>query len=116
MLGRPHILFTRLMLYRALPHRRGEGVPGNVTQAEQKLRRALRIARRRPGLIADLFLLRYNKDLAAAERLYRRLQPKQPVPSEAKDLQSAKVIPGPVVSDHRERARQHAPQARSPGR
>src|SRR5690242_14669398 len=74
-----HIPMIRLRLYQALPHRRGEGV-----DPRQEFRRQLRFAMRNPELVADLFLVHFNKDLAAAQRLReRRMRPaetRRPIP------------------------------------
>jgi hypothetical protein len=43
-----------------------------VTHPRQQLRSALRVARRRPQLIAELFRLHYDPHQEAARRLYRR--------------------------------------------
>ena len=45
MLRTPHILYIRLLLYRALPHRRGEGDTGHITNPHHELRRQLRCIR-----------------------------------------------------------------------
>ena len=45
MLRTPHILYIRLLLYRALPHRRGEGDTGHITNPRHELRRQLRCIR-----------------------------------------------------------------------
>ena len=68
MLGRPHILMIRLMLYRALPHRRGEGGAGNVTSPKRELERQLRSLRHLTisDLLAALALQHHSPERAAA--------------------------------------------------
>src|SRR5690348_14491301 len=67
MLGKPHIRMIWLGLYRSLPHREGGG-----GCPRQELKRQLRFAMRNQQLLEDLFLVHYNHDLAAAQRLQRR--------------------------------------------
>jgi hypothetical protein len=50
MLGTVHNLMIRHLIYKALPHREGEGGPGHVTSPRQEFRRQLRVARK-----ADVF-------------------------------------------------------------
>jgi hypothetical protein len=77
MLGTAHILMIRHGLYASLPHRRGEGGTGTVTDPKQELRRQLRIVRRNPNLTAALFLLQTgllqigdDPDFAALRQLH----------------------------------------------
>jgi hypothetical protein len=60
MLGTAHILMIRHGLYASLPHRRGEGGTGTMTDPRQELRRQLRFVRRNLELIANLVRLRAN--------------------------------------------------------
>jgi hypothetical protein len=78
MLGTAHILMIRHLLYKALPHRRGEGGTGYATpaQARQEFRRQLRFVRRNPALIGLLFadqgFRQPQDDLALLPRAFRR--------------------------------------------
>ena len=64
--------------YRTLPRRRGEGVSGTVTldDARRQLHRELRLLKRNPGLVIDLFLLRqgWERKGTAIRRLSPRIE------------------------------------------
>ncbi len=78
MLGSACNLMILHGFYRALPSRRGEGVPGTATldDARRQLRRELRIIRKNPGLVIDLFLLRqgWERKGSAIRRLSPRVE------------------------------------------